>query len=94
MDENKLAEIGTKKILLRILDPEGSALYNVGSGSGSFTYRGSELFYTGYTELLFDNTQQTVKFEYEKGSEFKSGKYDTELYCEGARIGRSSFIVK
>ncbi len=94
LDKNDLAEIGTKRILLRIIDPENSALYNVASGSGTFLYKGNELFYTAMQELLFDNSMQQVVFEYEKGSEFKKGQYTVELYSEGAQIGKNTFIVK
>jgi len=94
LDKNDLAEIGTKRILLRIIDPDNSALYNVASGSGTFLYKGKELFYTAMQELLFDNSMQQVTFEYEKGSEFKKGQYTIELYSEGALIGKSNFIVK
>lgn len=93
LDENPLAELGTKKIILRIIEPEGSALYNVASGSGTFTFKGNELFYTAAQEVLFDNSKQLIVFEYDKGSEFKKGQYKIELYCEGAMIGKDSFIV-
>jgi len=93
-DDNKLAEIGAKKIYLRIIDPEGSAMYNLATGSGSFVHQGTELFYTQMQEILFDNSGQLVVFEYSKGTEFKIGKHKVELYSEGMKIGESSFIVK
>ncbi|GAB4344701.1 MAG: hypothetical protein OHK0038_24930 [Flammeovirgaceae bacterium] len=93
LDENPLAELGTKKIILRIIEPEGSALYNVASGSGTFLFKGNEMFYTTAQEILFDNSKQLVVFEYDKGSEFKKGQYKAELYCEGVMIGKESFIV-
>ncbi|MCS7005157.1 MAG: chromosome segregation protein SMC [Cytophagales bacterium] len=94
IDENNLAEIGAKKIYLRIIDPEGSALYNLATGSGSFMYQGNELFYTEMQEILFDNSKQLVVFEYSKGTEFKTGKHRVELYCQGVKMGEGSFIVK
>ncbi|MEN7550202.1 chromosome segregation protein SMC [Rapidithrix thailandica] len=94
LDENHLAELGTKTIMLRITDPEGSALYNVAAGSGSFSYEGSDIFYTASKDILFDNSKQPVNFMYEKGSEFKKGPYQVELYSEGVMIGKTSFIVK
>jgi cell division protein ZapB len=93
IEENKLAEIGTKKIYMRLLEPEGSALYNAVAGSSSFTYLGREIFYTAMQEILFDNTKQQVSFEYDKGTEFKTGQYTVEIYSEGAMIGINTFIV-
>lgn len=93
-ERNDLAEIGTKRVIMRILDPDNSVLYNVGSGSGEFTHQGSSLFYTAYKDVLFDNSEQPVTFLYNKGSEYKSGQYKVEFYCEGVMIGSSDFVVK
>ncbi|WP_020527943.1 hypothetical protein [Flexithrix dorotheae] len=94
IEENPLAEIGAKTLILRIIEPEGSALYNVAAGSGTFEYNGKEIFYTANQEILFDNTQQMVTFNYDKGNEFKKGRHKVELYSDGEKIGEDYFIVK
>ena len=94
IEDNPLAEVGAKNIILRIIEPEGSALYNVAAGSGTFDFNGEEVFFTSSKEILFDNSNQLVSFEYEKGSEFKKGRHKVELYSEGALIGQGYFIVK
>jgi len=93
LEENALAEVGAKNIIMRIIEPEGSALYNVAAGSGTFEHNGEEIFYTSSKEILFDNSNQLVTFEYEKGSEFKKGLHKVEFYAEGAVIGQGQFIV-
>lgn len=93
IEENSLAEVGAKNIIMRIIEPEGSALYNVAAGSGTFEYNGEEVFFTSSKEILFDNSNQQITFEYEKGSEFKKGLHKVEFYAEGALIGRGQFIV-
>ena len=93
IEENSLAEVGAKNIIMRIVEPEGSALYNVAAGSGTFTHNGEEIFYTSSKEILFDNSNQQVSFEYEKGSEFKKGLHKVEFFAEGAMIGQGNFIV-
>ncbi len=94
IEENALAEVGAKNIIMRIIEPEGSALYNVAAGSGTFQHNGEEIFYTASKEILFDNSNQLVTFEYEKGSEFKKGLHKVEFYAEGTLIGQDQFIVK
>jgi len=94
IEENPLADVGTKEIYLVILEPEGSTLYNIASGSGTFNYQNKDIPYTESKEVLFDNTGQEFFLEYDKGSEFKKGPYTLELYCEGAKIGKSDFIVR
>ena len=92
--ENKVAKIEGKEILLSIVDPNGSVLYDVANGSGTFIYDGKEQFYTAKQDILFDNTQQLIKFIYAKGSEYEKGKYDVNIYAEGYKIGSSTFVVK
>jgi hypothetical protein len=44
--------------------------------------------------VLFENKGQKVAFEYRKGSAYKPGNYKVEIYCEGFKIGESTFLVK
>jgi cell division protein ZapB len=94
LGENSLAQVGAKTIIMRIIEPEGSALYNAAAGSGTFMFKNEEIFYTASKEILFDNTQQIVTFEYEKGSEFRKGQHKVELYAEGALIGAGYFVIR
>ncbi|HYG39466.1 MAG TPA: chromosome segregation protein SMC [Cytophagales bacterium] len=92
--ENKVAKIEGKEILLSIVDPNGSPLYDVSTGSGTFVFNGKEQFYSAKQEILFDNTMQQLSFIYDKGSEFDKGSYKVDIYAEGNKIGTSSFVVK
>ena len=94
LEKNDLAEVGTKKIYLLISEPEGAVLYNPAAGSGTFTINNAEKYFTAQKELLFDNTEQYIEFEYDKGSEFKKGQYEVTFYCAGEIIGKSTFIIK
>ncbi len=94
LELNELAEIGTKEIFLRIVEPDGSALYNLTAGSGSFDYKTSKLFYTKVQEILFDNSGQLYQFEFDKGTDFNKGQYSVELYNDGTLIGTTTFIVR
>jgi cell division protein ZapB len=92
--DNKIAKFENKEIYLRIIEPDGSALFDMATGGGSFVAEGKEIPYTLKTDLLFDNKRQEVGFVYMKGSPYKPGKHTVELYCEGFNIGTGSFIVK
>jgi myosin heavy subunit len=92
--ENKVAPIEGKDILIRVINPEGDVLFDVASGAGTFIIDGKELFYTARQEILFDNTQQKLSFLYDKGSEYKDGKYIIEIYADDYVIGRTNFTVK
>lgn len=92
--ENKAADPGNRKVLIRIVGPGGKAISDLATGSGSFEYEGSELFYTTAKEILYDNTTQNVTVLYNRGKDYEDGKHIVELYAEGNLIGKSSFLVK
>lgn len=92
--ENPVAPIEGKKIMIRIIDEDGQVLFDVSRGSGTFIYNGKEEFYTASQEILFDNTKQRLNYLYEKGSEYASGTYKVEIYCDDYRIGEGQFVVK
>lgn len=91
---NEVAPLGGREILLRILDPQGNPLFDVATGSGTFLQEGREVFYTAKQEIIFDNTEQELVFEYQKTREFTAGRYTVELYEGNEAIGKSYFIVK
>jgi cell division protein ZapB len=92
--ENNVAPIEGKKIMIRIIDQNNQVLFDVSRGSGTFIYNGKEEFYTASQEILFDNTKQKLSYLYEKGSEYASGSYTLEIYCEDYKIGSGKFEVK
>ncbi|AKQ45299.1 hypothetical protein TH63_06065 [Rufibacter radiotolerans] len=94
LGKNEVAAKENKEILMRLIEPDGSALYNLATGSGTFEYEGKEQFYTAKRDIVFDNTNQQVTFIYSKGAPFKTGKHTVELYTEGYLIGTTSFTLK
>ena len=92
--KNEVAPKEPKDIMMRLIEPDGAALYNLSTGSGTFEFEGNETFYTAKKEIVFDNTQQPVSFVYSKGSEYKRGKHTVELYSGGYLIGKTSFTLK
>jgi cell division protein FtsB len=92
--ENNVAEIESKDIYLRVIEPDGAALFDLSTGGGVFEYEGSETFYTAKQPILFDNTRQKLSFVYDKGTPYKSGRHVVELYADGYKIGQGSFVIK
>jgi len=92
--ENKVADVAEREVTLRVIEPNGSALYELSTGGGEFTIDGKQLFYTLSTKTLYDKTSKTVGFEYKKGSEWKPGTHTIEVYCEGQLIGQTTLKVR
>lgn len=92
--ENEVAPVEGKKIIIRILDENGQIIFDTARGSGTFIYNGKEEFYTAAQEILFDNTKQKLTYLYEKGSDYASGTYSLEIYCDDYKIGSGQFAVK
>ncbi len=92
--DNPLTKLDDKDILMRILDPAGSVLSDMATGSGSFSYKGQELIYTAKKREHYTNTHQLVEIVYSRSQDYKPGKYQIELYSEGVLIGKGGFDVK
>lgn len=92
--KNDVAAKETKEILMRLIEPDGSALYNLSTGSGTFMLDGTETFYTAKRDIVYDNSGQAVSFIYSKGAEYKRGQHTVELYADGFLIGKSNFNLK
>jgi hypothetical protein len=94
LGENNVAKIETKDIYMRLIEPDGAAVFDMATGGGTFMFNGQETFYTAKQEILFDNTKQPVSFVFSKGTPYKSGRHTVELYADGFKIGEGNFVVK
>ena len=91
---NDVSPKETKQIMMRLVEPDGSALYNLSTGGGTFMIDGSEAFYTAKQDIVYDNTRQPVQFVYAKGAPYKTGLHTVELYEGGVMIGKTTFTLK
>jgi len=94
VNENNLAPIEGKELLIRIVAPDGNVLFDVARGSGSFFFENRELFYTAQKEILYDRSRQQVTIIYDKGSEYAIGQHWVEVYTDEYLMGKGYFIVK
>lgn len=93
--KNDLTEQEQKTIFIRVLDPDGSTIFDAATGSGNFTYNGQELAYTTRGDVNYDNQNLYVEIMYNRGGTlYREGKYTVELYAEGFKIGTGGFEVK
>ncbi|ALW85531.1 hypothetical protein AUC43_10785 [Hymenobacter sedentarius] len=91
---NDVSPKETKAIYMRILEPDGAALYNLSTGGGTFTVDGQEAFYTQKQDVVYDNTKQKLEFVYAKGADYKKGQHTVELYESGQLMGKTTFTLK
>ena len=94
LSRNDVSPKETKAIYLRILEPDGAALYNLSTGGGTFTVDGQEAFYTQKQDVVYDNTKQKLEFVYAKGADYKKGLHTVELYESGQLMGKTTFTLK
>lgn len=92
--DNPLTKQEEKEIFIRILEPNGSIISDMANGAGQFTFNGQESIYTLKKRENYTNTHQLVEIIYARGQEYRQGKYNIELYCEGYKIGQGSFDVR
>ncbi|MFT5618873.1 MAG: hypothetical protein ACI85I_002108 [Arenicella sp.] len=92
LEDNQFAKEGKKEIMMRIIEPSGACLYN--TNSGTFKYKGKQIFYTNTEEFIFNNNSEKIDFNYDKSNEYAIGTHRVEFYCEGFKIGDGEFEVE
>ena len=92
--DNPIAPIEGKDIMIRIIGPNDNVLFDVEKGGGTLILDGKEVFFTLKQHILFDNTQQKLLYDYEKGSEFEPGRYVVKIYTDDYEMGEQAFLIK
>ncbi|NJO03541.1 MAG: hypothetical protein HC880_19340, partial [Bacteroidia bacterium] len=94
--KNNIAEPGNREIYLRLIEPQGTVLFNAAAGSGQFELDGQEAKFTQKTQVIYSNSATPVQIVYDRPGDydFKTGKYTVELYADGKQIGYKVFDVK
>lgn len=94
LGENRVARKDKKNLMIKLVQPDGSTLFDLATGGGFFVIDGKEVPYTAKKEIEFDNSKQQITFVYVKGSPFKAGKYNIEIFGDGHKIGETTLAVK
>jgi nitrate reductase NapE component len=96
LNENMIAQPGTKEIFVVITAPDGSPVAVEALGSGKFNTReGQEKIYTQKLDVNYiQNKKQTVSFDWKQNKDFNTGNYKIEVYNNGFKVGEASKPLK
>lgn len=97
VDENLLAESGTKEFDIRIISPEGTLLSNTALGSGSFIdSKGKTQYYSlsKTVQLTSGMPLQDIDVDWRQAASYEKGSYIVEIYYEGHLIGQGTTTLR
>ena len=97
IDENRVAENGTKTLYLVIKDPQGNLLSNPTAGSGSMTIsNGSQMNYSVLKEipLVTNEPVKDISVQWKQEGNYEKGVYTITIYNSGYRIGGGQVELK
>lgn len=98
IDENRIAESGTKEVQLKITGPDGVVFSDPAYGSGSFKTAegGQTVNYTLIKDIPLQQAQpvKDVTVDWHQTADYKAGTYYIEIYNEGYKIGGGSVTMK
>lgn len=97
IDENRIAESGTKMVYMRIIAPDATTLSNPANGSGMMTTtKGDHLSYTLSKSLPLTQNQplKNVIVDWNQEGDYVRGIYKIEIYNDGYTIGKGEVNLK
>lgn len=97
IDENRIAESGTKQVYLRIIAPDASIMSNPANGSGMLTSsKGDQLSYSVAKGVPLTQGQplKNIMVDWKQEGDYVRGAYTIEIYSEGYKVGSGSVTLK
>ena len=97
IDENRIAESGTKQLYLRIVAPDGTILSNTTNGSGKMTTaKGDQVSFSIIREiaLVKEMPVKDVVVDWKQEGDFQKGNYMIEIFSEGYKVGTGTVTLK
>lgn len=93
IEKNATAQVGMRKVYVRITRPDGELLMH--SKSDVFKYEDSMINYSAVRDVEYggEAMESYVVYKVDAG-ELMAGDYDIELFCGGEKIGKSSWTAK
>ncbi len=92
--ENVLVDPASKKVYIRIVEPDDLVLFDAKNSPHHFKIQGREDFCTTVKNIFYESNDVQVDYLFEKGNPFKQGKHKLEIYCDDHLIGEHSFTIK
>lgn len=90
--ENPIAKAGTKNIYMVVTMPNATVLTS--DPNATFKWEGGESQYSLMREIDYQNVQMDLCLYAEANVDLPKGVYNVELFCEKAKIGKTSFTLK
>lgn len=97
IDENRIAESGSKELNICIINPNGELLSNAALGSGSFKTSDGQSKYYSVSKSVALQTEQPVKdvnVDWQQSAQYSKGIYTVEIYHQGYLIGKGSVSLR
>ena len=97
IDENRIAESGTKQIYLRIIAPDASIMTSSANGSGMLTTsKGDQLSFSVVKGVPLTQGQplKNIMVDWKQDGDYTRGVYTIEIYSEGYKVGSGTVTLK
>jgi cell division protein FtsB len=97
IDENRIAESGSRQIYIRLIAPDGNVLSNSANASGSMTAaNGSPLLFSVMKEIALVQNQpvKDIVLDWHQDGSYLTGNYTIEIYSEGYKVGSGTVTLK
>ena len=97
IDENRIAESGTKQIYLRIMAPDNSVMSTPANGSGMMTTsKGDQLSFSVVKGVPLTTGQplKNIMADWKQDGDYARGNYTIEIYSEGYKVGSGTVALK
>lgn len=96
IDENHVAETGTKQVYIRITRPDGTVVRSASASGTITTIKGEEIKFSLLKEvdLVKNDPLKNVIVEWPQKDSYIKGTYTVELYNGGYKIGGQSIALK
>ena len=91
LNENLIAQSGTKEIFVCITAPDGTPIAVEALGSGTFSTRdGEQKPYTQKLDVNYtQNKKQNISFDWKQNTNFVTGNYKIEVFNNGFKVGEA-----
>jgi peptidoglycan hydrolase CwlO-like protein len=97
IDENRIAESGTKQLYLRLIAPDNTIMSSTANGSGMMTSStGDQLSFSIEKDVALTQNMPVndVVVDWHPDGEFKKGTYTIEIFNGGYKIGSGKVTLK
>jgi predicted nucleic acid-binding Zn-ribbon protein len=92
LGQNVIAKKGTKTVYIRIAGPDGVILIN--KESAMFNFGGKQIVYSSLRQVEYNGADMEVCIFWTAEAELIPGKYEMNIFVDGADVGQTSLELK